>query len=248
MAILKDAEGKEIEVLTKDELKGELGTMITGAIRAQLPKIQPLDEVVAKVTEKLGLEAKFASLTETLEGLKTAPPKPPNTPTPTTPEPRFEDSPAYRAQQLELQKLQKRVEAAEGEKAAERAKARAQTLRQRTIEVLAEHGVTGNGARHAFNTFVAESRVVYEGDTTDELLFVDEKGEKLPIKDGIKSWVESDDAKVFLPPRGAQGSGGEPRSNGGPVKGGRRSLFDIPRSEVGRALAEVASGGFGDTD
>lgn len=239
MAILKDAEGKEIEVLTKDELKGELGTMITGAIRAQLPKIQPLDEVVAKVTEKLGLEAKFASLAETLEGLKTAPPKPEGTTT--TPEPRFEDSPAFKAQQLELQKLQKRLESSESEKAAERAKARAQALRQRTFELLSEHGVTGNGARYAFNNFAAEGRVVYEGDTSDELLFVDEKGEKLPIKDGIKSWVESEDAKVFLPPRGASGSGEEPRRPAG--TGTKKSPLDYSGAEIGAALRSVMNGG-----
>ena len=243
MAILKDAEGKEIEVLTKDELKGELGTMITGAIRAQLPKIQPLDEVVAKVTEKLGLEAKFASLTETLEGLKTAPPKPPNTPTPNPPEPRFEDSPAYKAQQLELQKLQKRVETAEAAKAAEQAKARAQALRQRTFEVLTEHGVSGNGARHAFNTFAAEGRVVYEGDSGDELLFVDEKGEKLPLKDGIKSWVESEDAKVFLPPRGASGSGDEPRRSAGSP--GKKNPMDYSSAEIGAALRSAINGEIG---
>lgn len=241
MAILKDAEGKEIEVLTKDELKGELGTMITGAIRAQLPKIQPLDEVVAKVTEKLGLEAKFASLTETLEGLEAAPPKPPGPPTPNTPEPRFEDSPAFKAQQLELQKLQKRLESSESEKAAERAKARAQALRQRTFELLSEHGVTGNGARYAFNNFAAEGRVVYEGDTSDELLFVDEKGEKLPIKDGIKSWVESEDAKVFLPPRGASGSGEEPRRPAG--TGPKKSPLDYSGAEIGAALRSVMNGG-----
>lgn len=241
MAILKDAEGKEIEVFTKDELKSELGTMITGAVRGQLDK--KLDEVATKVGERLGLEDKFSKLNETLEGLRAAPaPKQEGNQNGTTPEPpRFEDSPAFKAQQLELQKLQKRLESSESEKAAERAKARAQALRQRTFELLSEHGVTGNGARYAFNNFAAEGRVVYEGDTSDELLFVAEKGEKLPIKDGIKSWVESEDAKVFLPPRGASGSGEEPRRPAG--TGTKKSPLDYSGAEIGAALRSVMNGG-----
>jgi len=240
MAILKDAEGKEIEVFTKDELKSELGTMITGAVRGQLDK--KLDEVATKVGERLGLEDKFSKLNETLEGLKAAPaPKPEGNQPPHPPEPpRFEESPAYKAQQLELQKLQKRVETAEAEKAAERARARAQSLRQRAIETLTELGVTGVGTKHAFNTLHADGRIVFESDTSDELLFVDEKGEKLPIKDGIKSWVESEDAKVFLPPRGASGSGDEPRRAGGSSV--KKSPMDYSGAELGAALRQAMNG------
>lgn len=238
MAILKDAEGNSVEVFSKDELKQELGTMITGAVRGQLDK--KLDEVAGKVGERLGLEEKFSKLGETLEALKTAPTPAPEGQPQNQAEPRFEDSPAYKAQQLELQKLQKRVEAAEAAKAEEQQKARSQALRQRTFEQLSELGVTGNGARHAFNTFAYEGRVIYDGDNGDELLFVDDKGDRLPLKDGLKSWVESEDAKQFLPPRGVSGSGDEPRRAAGISS--KKSPLDYSPAEIGNALRSAMNG------
>lgn len=246
MAILKDAEGNEVDVFSKEELKAELGTMITGAIRGQLPKIQPIDEVVARVTEKLGLDAKLTALGETLsehlsEKFAAAQKQTPAPGGQTAPELRVEDAPAFKAMKLEQDKLRAQLERAESEKKAERDKARGQLRRQATTDALSECGITGFGNKAAFNHLLAEGRIVHENDSGDDLLFVSEKGDRLPLRDGIKAWAESEEAKTFLPPRGAAGSGAD-ASRSATLKTGKRSPFDIPRSEIGRALGEVAYG------
>ena len=246
MAILKDANGNDVDVPTREELASiveqGVGKHITGALRNQLPKILPglipVDDLAAKVGASLGLDEKFAAVTAALEGMKAAPPAPPKPDG--QPAPRFEDSPAYKAQQQQLERLTQQLSAEKAEKAAERQKARTQTLRQRATETLTELGVTGVGTKHAFNTLSADGRIVYEGDASDEILFVDDKGEKLPLKDGLKAWTESEDAKVFLPPRGASGSGDEPRrSAGGPT---RKGPMEYSHAEIGAALRSAMNG------
>jgi hypothetical protein len=243
MAILKDKDGNEVEVSSKEELATELDKAVskhlTGALRSQLPKLLASDEVATTISSKLGIDEKLTSFGEALiEKLKAEPPKPPDEKGKSNhQEPKLEDTPAYRAMQKQLEETKNRLDAAEAAKKAERDKARAQALRQKSTEALTEAGVTGAGTRHAFNSLLADGRIKWEGDDSEELLFVDSKGDELPLADGVKSWVESDDAKMFLPPRGASGSGDPPRR--GPGTKHQQNPFEYDPNVLGAALREL---------
>lgn len=243
MAILKDAEGNEIEVSTKEELAVELDKAVskhlTGALRNQLPKLLASDDVASAIGAKLGIDEKLTSFGEgLLEKLKTETPKPQDN---KGDSPKVEDSPAFKAMLQKQEQLQKQLDAEKAAKAAERDKARKQTLRQRSLEALAEHGITGKQAQVALNNFIAEGRVKFEGDDSDELLFVDSKGDELPLADGTKSWAESDDAKMFLPPRGTSGSGEDSRHSGAGIKASK-DPFNVSAADIGAALKGAITG------
>jgi hypothetical protein len=247
VAILLDKDGNEVEVSSKEELAAELDKSVskhlTGALRNQLPKLLASDEVSSAMIAKLGIDEKLSTFGEgLLEKLKTEVPKPPPGDGKGTPEPpKVEDSPAFKAMLQKQEALQKQLDAEKAAKVAERDKARKQTLRQKSLEALAEHGITGKRAQIALNNLLAEGKVKFESDDSDELLFVDSKGDELPLADGTKSWVESDeDAKMFLPPRGASGSGDDPRRSAGIKQ--KQDPFSFDPRAIGEALRNLTTG------
>lgn len=70
--------------------------------------------------------------------------------------------------------------------------------------------------RAALHTHRGEGRVKRGEDGT--ILFMkrtDAGDEEMPLAKGIADWAKTDEGKVFLPPTGASGSGGNPPKNGG---------------------------------
>jgi hypothetical protein len=124
------------------------------------------------------------------------------------------DAPA--AEHPELKKLQeqiasltKQAEDARSERDAERAKARDTLLRQRVAEALGVAGIEGIRAKNAIGILVdAEKRVRWSED--GELLTFRNGDREDELAGGLREWLKTEDAKLFLPPRGASGSGDRP--------------------------------------
>ncbi len=113
------------------------------------------------------------------------------------------------AQAKELERL-KSKQAEEQKKAADAvAKERKTALRSRTEELLSKYGVASGRAAHARTllTHPDNNRIDYAGDDSEDLIFVNDDGEKVPLEKGLKAWMKGDDAKFYLPPLVPNGSG-----------------------------------------
>lgn len=119
--------------------------------------------------------------------------------------PKLEELPEFRALAKKTEKLQELLSQAQKERDAEKAHARDVKLRTELAQHLAEAGIEGSRAKHAVGFLIdAEKRAFWEGDA---IAFKDANGDPLPLSEGVKSWLSSEDAKLYLPPRGAAGSG-----------------------------------------
>lgn len=123
-------------------------------------------------------------------------------------------SPAYKALQKQLDENKAATAKIEAQRAAERAKGRDMGLRQSLTEKLSALGFSGLGLKHAIGVLVDASKAVrYADDDGDDVLMRTEDGD-MPLEDGLRQWAKSEDAKLFLPPRGAGGSGNSPGAKG----------------------------------
>lgn len=122
-------------------------------------------------------------------------------------EPKIEEHPAVRSLQKQLSELKNKAEKAEQERDNERAKTRDSSMRHRVQSALGEHGIDPKYTKHALGHLVDAEKLVRLGDDGESLIFRDAEGGDLDFATGLKGWVASDEAKIYLPPRGAAGSG-----------------------------------------
>lgn len=113
----------------------------------------------------------------------------------------------------------------------ERKQRRADALRTDVLKHLGEGGIAGKRLNAAVAVLYQNGRVKVDGD--GQHLFVDEDGLDVPLKDGIGTWVTSDDAKLFLPPKDVRGSGD---------KGGGDKLPKMKTDELSQAYADAVEG------
>lgn len=147
-----------------------------------------------------------------------------------------EDDPKYNTLLKKMKDLEKSNEEIQQRAAAETAKARDIKLRQTLAEELARNGVDNSRARHAIGYLVdSEKRVRYEDDG-EGLVFTDEDGTDVDLGAGIRAWAKSDEAKMYLPPRGTVGSGDRPPANG---KTNTNGKGPPDKAQAANMLAEV---------
>jgi hypothetical protein len=116
-----------------------------------------------------------------------------------------EPAPELKKLQDQIAQLTTKAEAAERERDAERARARDTTLRQRLTEALSVAGIEGVRARHAVGLLVDAERRVRWTEDGQSIAFDD-----IELAAGLREWLKTDDAKLYLPARGALGSGDRP--------------------------------------
>jgi hypothetical protein len=127
------------------------------------------------------------------------------------------------------------------EKANAEMRARADlNLRQTLRKELGKRGISTEEAAEAAELFLydGKKRVGYSEDG-ETLVYKDpEKGE-LPLSQGLETWIKTAEAKLYLPPVGASGSGEKPGQKAGlpPASGEKRS----PQETVGNALMNLLS-------
>ncbi len=117
--------------------------------------------------------------------------------------------------QRQLEEMKQRAEAADQLAQQERSKNRDIERRRIVGESLQAIGVTDPvRQRHAIAYLDSEKRVTYRDDESDELVWHDGASE-MAFAVGLRSWARTDDAKHFMNPTNARGSGSNP-GKGGP--------------------------------
>lgn len=118
----------------------------------------------------------------------------------------IEDTPQYRSMQKQLSEIKNAFASSQAKQAEAEARSRDVQLRQQLGEQLSASGIDAARLKHAVGYLVdAEKRVKHGEDGS--IVFADSNGEPLDMATGLKAWVTSDDAKLYLSPRGAVGSG-----------------------------------------
>lgn len=127
----------------------------------------------------------------------------------------IENHPIVKGLQKQLADTKTLVDQTRADRDAEKSKARDTTLRTRVQEALTKGGLDPKFVGHAVGHLVDTSkRVRFTDDDSDELVFRDGTTD-VDFDTGMKGWLKTDDAKLYLPPRGTQGSGDRPGSRPG---------------------------------
>jgi len=119
-----------------------------------------------------------------------------------------------------VEDLKKGIEESNQAAARERSKNRETDMRNAVAEALEPMGITGIRFKAAYALLQQSGRIKYAADDSDDINFVDETGAELDYRAGLPNWGKTDEAKIFLPPTGTQGSGSKPRSGNPQVKSG----------------------------
>lgn len=197
--------------------------MLNRAITARLSSVEK--KLGAQVSEAVNsLFPKLEELVQT-KFTQTAPPS--------QGEPKLEESPLVKGLQKQLAELQEQNKRSQAERDTERQRARDVALRQRLTEELGKHGIDSRYVRQAIGFLVdAEKRVRWADDDGESLVFRDADGSELDLSTGLRSWAKTDDAKIYMPPRGVAGSG----DRGGGVSPKQSQQGGIQRGAIGKAL------------
>lgn len=123
----------------------------------------------------------------------------------------------------------------------ERVKARDMQLRTAVKEQLLKAGVNPAAVKALVAMHVdADKTIGYAGEESDEILYRGSDSH-FTLEQGLGTWLKSDEAKIYLAPKGAAGSGDRPyhnnTTNNFSGKSGKPS-----RSEVGNYIAQALTG------
>lgn len=138
------------------------------------------------------------------------------------------DLSAFKRQQSELRN---ELKALREENLREKQATREAKLRQSVTEALATHGITGGRAKHALGHLVDVSKLIKMSEDGQPYM-ADEFGDPVDIDTGLKAWANTEDAKIYIPPRGISGSGGSNQTS----KGGAAAPA-TPFSQAAQLLA-----------
>lgn len=152
-------------------------------------------------------------------------------------------SPEYRGLQRQMAEMKAQLEDRDRQVAEAGAKAKHSELRSRVAEELSKVGVTNPTlVKAATSILVTEDKRV-QFDEDGQLVFIESPDSVLDIATGIRAWSKSEDAKNFIQPTGAMGSGSRPMQR---APQGRPA--NAPKSqaeedfELGAALAREFGG------
>lgn len=148
-------------------------------------------------------------------------------------------APELKKLQEQIATLTKQAEDARSERDAERARARDSLLRQRVTEALSGVGIEGVRARHALGLLVDAEKRARWSDDGESILFRTDAHDELDLATGLREWLKTEDAKLYLPPRGAAGSGDRP---GAQPPGPRAPTGPLDRTTVAEGLRRALLG------
>lgn len=122
------------------------------------------------------------------------------------------EHPSYKALTKKLGELESRWKKADEEVAAERALRRDSAARQTLAEKLAAAGIEGTRAKLAVGHLFDSAKLAKYNESGE--LVVAMGDDEHDLDEGLKLWLGTEEAKVFQPPRGAQGAGDMPAAKG----------------------------------
>lgn len=163
-------------------------------------------------------DAKLAGAKPTTKAPDAAAGTPGQGPAGSAPQFKLEEHPDFLAMRKQAETQAKELERLKGKQAEEQKKAaeavareRKTKLRSTTEELLSKHVAQGRAAHaRTFLTHPDNNRVDFESDDSDNIVFINDDGDKVPLEKGLKVWLKSEDAKHYLPPLNPGGSGGGP--------------------------------------
>jgi hypothetical protein len=137
------------------------------------------------------------------------------------------EHPSYKALTRKLGELESRWKKADEEVAAERRKSRETSAKATLSEKLANAGIEGTRAKLAIGHLFDSAKVARFNEAGELVVAIGD--EEHDLDEGLKKWLSTDEAKVFQPPRGAQGSGEVPqgRSRKGSAADSSEALQDV---------------------
>jgi len=148
-------------------------------------------------------------------------------------------SPELRKLQEQITVLTRQADEARAERDAERARGRDSLLRQRVTEALSGVGIEGVRARHALGLLVDAEKRVRWSDDGESIFFRTDAHDELDLTGGVREWLKTEDAKLYLPPRGAAGSGDRPGAQPPPA---RQPAGPVDRATVAEGLRRALLG------
>jgi hypothetical protein len=150
--------------------------------------------------------------------------------------------PDFRALKKQNDEFSRQLAEEREEKAKAKAAARQELLNRKIDEALQAAGFSAIKA--ARNNLLAEGRVRFEGDDSDNVVFVDDEGGGLPLKRGFSEFAKSAEGKIFMPATGANGSGDRQQQSGvRPGSQGNGQGQPPSKAELGQALLRLSQGG-----
>lgn len=218
----------ETQTLTAQEVNELVNRAITSRTKSLEAKFE---KGLSELTNGFG--AKFDEFAKMFEASKPKPPEP-KPDDKGKQQPSIKDAPEYQELLKQVDVLKRSQDAAQKAAEAERREKRDMSLRQKLAKALADAGVNdASRADLAVGILIdAKKHVRYMADDSDDIVFQDAEGET-DLTGGIKRWVKSDAGKVFLPPRGTNGSGDR---GGGSAPGARPGNGLPSKREIGEAL------------
>lgn len=139
----------------------------------------------------------------------------------------IENHPAFKGLKKQLDESANNTRKLQEERDAERARASAADLRDQVGKALAKHGVPSDRLTHAVGHVINTAGLAKWNEDRSAVVFGD-----LDLETGTKDWLKNDEAKIYLPPRGTQGSG----DRGGGQRPARQAGYQ--RGALGAALLE----------
>lgn len=137
----------------------------------------------------------------------------------------------------QLREQSNEVKALREENLREKQALREAKMREAVTNALAAHGVTGGRAKHALGYLVDVSKSIVMNEAGQPVM-LDEFGDPVDIETGLKAWANTEDAKIYIPPRGTAGSGGSQQNNRGAA-----AASASPFSQTAQLLAEKLAQG-----
>jgi len=224
----KGSSGSEGQNLTEQTVNELVNRAITARLK---PFSEKLEKTLGDLTT--GFTGKLDEFSKQFEALK-----PKEDPKPKQPKDKdaaplnLAELPEWQATQKQLADQQRKLDAAEKKAAESEAKRREAFRRQHTDEALVKAGVDAKAVRAARALLEADGRIKLSDDG-ESISYIDGDDEK-SLEDGLKTWAKSDEAKIYLPPRGTTGSGD--RGGGSAPK---HSTGGTTKESIGNALVAL---------
>lgn len=196
IAEIQEALGASIETKIAETVAGAMGKPLNDALTKRMSAF-----------EKSFSATMEGTIGKALEGLKPAggvanPPVP------------DKDSVALKTMESKMESVLTKLADAESRASAERAKNRSSALHTAVSDHLSKLGMTDPiGLKLAVGHLTTvERRAQYEDDESDSarILFRNDDDTLMDLGVGLKKWAATPEAKHFMPPTGARGSGSNP--------------------------------------
>lgn len=152
--------------------------------------------------------------------------------------PAWTETPEAKAMQKRLADAETALKRADDQRLAAIGASRLQTQRQRLAESVAGAGITADRAIVLYNHVVALGRVHWD-EVSDRPAWKTDEGDLIPLEEGARAYLKTSEAKLFLPPTGASGSGDR---GGGGNAGAHPAPQRVERGDLGRAIVREFAG------